>query len=704
MINNSSNYYQLYIDKVLMLAQTIVIKSEDTVNGLNTFVNDQATINGTATVNTLAPKTWKYYLNVSGQYHYLDIPMYVVSIDTQQKILFNLENLALHVATATAYQFGSRLYKLLVSQFPTQEILIKGILYPVNIDEAISALDGTILGYPSNLVESNEYSLITKLQTWINGYKVRWVNQQYGVSDSLYPATSLGIMYLNLVPTILNLRLEACKTNEAHSFHIHQYLASHGLLNNYIDNMTTKQALFFYRNIAYIERNSGKKSTFDWLLENVMTARNLPLAEYLMQHNLLNQPENNYPDIVFNKKSLNNQYDADMGSTFSLLQILTKEDTLAKDNIKYKDDSIVSIQETMENSLSNTVLTKVLESVIVDTTDSAPYTMNETLLNHWLYLSTKGIYTAYITVINPKTGEVISVTVAEAFTLAWYVFCASINIIQTTVPVVIAKRVQRIVPLYQNYKGMPSNVVDISDIMSVTDNKLVDISVGKQILSFQPEMPTSIISTQAFYNTCKNIYAACQEQRNLIATQQHNIGRSMTLGAVSSIYGDTVCNLAPNGQLYTDWFKSRNIDVSTLNPIELNTLYINIFQQATGLALNTTSSLKDMQNAMISVFQQLSSYTIQVVGTINNTVLQRTDWTAVRVGDMLNSSSEYQYIPDCIVEIKNIKTSLVSNAEHIVGDDKYIRSIDSSLSTIGATNFKSPITDLSLKISNFITH
>ena len=178
MINNSSNYYQLYIDKVLMLAQTIVIKSEDTVNGLNTFVNDQATINGTATVNTLAPKTWKYYLNVSGQYHYLDIPMYVVSIDTQQKILFNLENLALHVATATAYQFGSRLYKLLVSQFPTQEILIKGILYPVNIDEAISALDGTILGYPSNLVESNEYSLITKLQTWINGYKVRWVNQQ----------------------------------------------------------------------------------------------------------------------------------------------------------------------------------------------------------------------------------------------------------------------------------------------------------------------------------------------------------------------------------------------------------------------------------------------------------------------------------------------------------------------------------------------
>ena len=246
----ASNYYDLYIAANISLATSIIIKSDDTVSGLNEYVNYEATVNGTPAVDMSDPLSWKYYLNISGQYHHLDKIITITSLDTQEVINFTIDNLAMHPATATAYAFGTNYHTNLVETYPFERLLIMGILYPVSINTAISAKDGTILGYPPNLVEPNEYSLISNLQKWINGYKIRWTNVQFSISDALYSATALGIMYLNILPALLTIRLEACKTNQAHSFHVRQYLASHNLLNQYIDNMTLSQTLFFYRNIA----------------------------------------------------------------------------------------------------------------------------------------------------------------------------------------------------------------------------------------------------------------------------------------------------------------------------------------------------------------------------------------------------------------------------------------------------------------------
>ena len=362
----SSNHYQIYLNQVQQLAETITIKSSDTAEALNRFVTEVHRF----PVEPLDPKSWKYYLNLAGEYHDVDTPMYVVSMDTLSKIIFSKENLKLHRATAKGYAYGTRQYRELVAQYPDQEMLILGILYPVDLDKAITAPDWTILGYPSQLVESNEYSFIPKLQNWINGVQTRWTNSQYGISDALYPASVLGILYLNLVPTILNLRLEACRTNEAHSFHVRQYLGSHGLLDGYIEHMTTKQALFFYRNIAYIERNVGKREVFEWLVEHIMTERYLPIAEYTMRHDLSQQPDELYPTPLFKKKALNMGYGSDVTDAVSLERMLDKQDKVARDNPKYKEEMAPRIKKSMENSLSNVVATKMLESSVVDMSNS----------------------------------------------------------------------------------------------------------------------------------------------------------------------------------------------------------------------------------------------------------------------------------------------------------------------------------------------
>ena len=661
---SGSNYYNLFIDNCIQLASTIIIKSQDAVDGLNAYVHDQYLLNGTQNVDLFEPTTFKYYLNISGQYHHLDTMMRVISIDTLQVMDFTLDNLALNPATANAYKYGTRQYQVLLNQYPDQELLIKGILYPVNINVAIAAADGTILGYPPNLVEVNEYSLISNLQKFINGFKNRWTNIQYGISDVLYPATSLGIMYLNLLPAILTYRLQACRTNEAHSFHVRQYLASHNLLNSYIDSMTLDQTLFFYRNIAYIERNSGKQAIFNWLIYNIMTVRNLPITEYEMHHDLTNQPTKLYPNVVFYKKPINNKISLASKNNLSIQDTLVKEESLTTNNLKYLNDYLPLIQNSMENSQSNILRTKILESDILDESNSGPYSLPEILLNNWIFLSTSNLYIAYITVTNPKNTNLITLSVKDAYTLAWYVLCNSIGIKPVTIPAVLATRVPRVIPVNNN--GVITTVPTVSEIMSVVDSTIVDPAIATLALSMQPNV-TQVISTVAFYKLCKELYNSAQMQRNLIANQQLAVERAMVFNMVSRIYSDNICTLEPDNTLYADWLNNVNIDISNLDVKNLNDLYTNLITAATGSDLFITTSIKDIQMSMINIMTQLSSYSVQFIDTINIGVDTKTDWTVVRFDNLVFSENVYRVL-DLGAFILDINGSSTNDFDYVLDD------------------------------------
>lgn len=632
---SSNNYYSLYIENVLQLAETLVIKSQETAEGLNRYVSD---FYGKAAVNPVDPRSWKYYLNISGQYHPTDEVMTVVSMDTLEEIVFSRASLEIHRATKRGYAYGTREYRQLVSRYPQQEMLVLGILYPVDIDQAVEAPDGKILGYPPELVEANEYSLVANLQRWLDGHRVRWRNDQYGISDDLYPATALGIMYLQLVPAILNFRLQACKTNEAHSFHVRQYLASHGMLDVYMDHLTLKQSLFLYRNIAYIERNSGQQNIFAWLVEHIMTERNLPIAEYVMRHDLSEQPAQIYPQLQFRKNALNPAQSNVANDSLTLDQLLQKQDRLARDNPGEREERLGEIQQMLENSPSNVVLTKALESSMFDYSNATPYTLEDTLINNWLWLSSNGYYyQAVVGVTNPATGERIPMMVKDAFVFMWYAFCASWGLRLETIPKLYAKRVVR-VPL-----------PPVDDLMSVVDAKVLPRSVVEQARNWMPGL-APMISTEAFYNKCLEINAASNWQRNLIASQEHTMRRAMAHAAVSRLYSDNICQLADEDYSYDAWFADRNIRIEDFSRDELGVAYLSLVKDATGISLHNTLSVRNLQKALIRLMGQLSSYSVQFLSEINATDIRVGDQPAVRVGDRLAKTSGYTKAHPLVVE------------------------------------------------------
>lgn len=642
----TNNSYSIYLERVKQLARTIVIKSTDTVESMNAIVRiyygkDRVSVDQT---------TWVYYMNLAGEYHFTNKEMTVVSMDTLETIVFSKENLLIHRATARAYQYGTRQYRELITRYPDQEMLVLGILYPVDKQKAIEAYDGEILNYPANLVEFNEYTFIERLQEWINGYKLRYFNRQYSVSDDLYIANNLAIMYLFLVPAILNIREEACHTVEAHSYHVREYLRSHGLLDYHLDHLSTKQTMFLYRNINYIERYAGHTDTFKWLIEHIMTERGIPLAEYDMRHDISEMPESLYPKVVFKRTPLNLGYSLDSKDVIGLHEMLMKEDVVALGNEALRPYVEDEINTLMENSINNDLATKVLESSMIDYTDSAVYTLSDTLLYHWLWFASNGYYNAVVGFTNPRTGERIPLSMKDAWILMWYAFCGSFGLELEVIPKMMAHRVVRI----------PTPGVE--ELMSMVDHTLIKPAFAEKILAMHPTIEP-VISTEAFYLQCVEIHTAANAQRDEIAKLSHMDARGYAHGLISRLYSDNICSFPEDGEPYRRWFAGRNITVEDFTREDFDNLWKGIVEEATGANLTTKESVKDTQAALCGLLAQLSSYSIQILVQINQSKIISTSAPGVRIGDIGAKSFNETKDPDAAVRVIARNTRAINNVE-----------------------------------------
>jgi hypothetical protein len=636
--------YDVYQSNVLSLAKSMVIKSVLQAIAINNYLTQQynATGNSVYEVNDADPTTWKYYLNLSGQYHPSDTMMQVISQDSLQTIDFTVANLQINTATAAAYAVGGRYYNDLVAAYPTQSQLIRGILNPVDLTTAIDAEDGQVLWMDSTLVESNEMNLQLGITRWVQHFFRRWNIPAYSLVDDLYVAGMLGVMYLNLPHTIFRIRLANCHTYMAHSFHIGEFLESNGGLNQYISSMTKPQMLWLYRNIRYIQRNAGKQSIFQWLIQNILTARDLPLSSWTMRHDTTTLQQDLVPNPLFTRTSLNNLLSEGGVDTRTVAAMLDVEEPLARDNAD-DTDTINTVTQTLQLSLDDNLNTKVLESSVLDLTDATPYKLTDCLLNHWLYFAATGRYTAYVSVEDPRTGDFYNFEAADAFVVYMYAFSAGIGLPLTEIPLLYANKVRK-VPMPQPSDIQPylTDAVDSEDLAAVFAN--------------QPNIARSYVSIDAFNAAVNAIHQGELYQHALFSTQGHLWTRAELEFATLYLWTDYPCDLGV-GQNYADWFSSRNLDIPSLTQSQLATLATNIVQAATGADNSTVESLADIQAAMLGIMKQLSSYTVQYIASINTTPIIEMEHPSIRIGDTQAVAEDDELVTIPLVDILDFDAS-----------------------------------------------
>ena len=623
----TTDYKNLYYRNTLKLTKTIILKS----SRIATLVNQKLQLDyGTDSVDQVDPHSWKYYLNLSGEYHPTDPIINILSLDTQEIVPFTKTTLATHPMTRKGYQYGSVYYRSLRNEYPDYEPILLGVLYPADIDKAIASEDWSILSYPKDLVESQELTLMTDLETWIKNHQQRWDIYSFAVSDSLYLATQLTLLYYYLYPKILNLRLRRCRTNEAHSFHIRNYLASHGRLDEYLPYLTLSQALFLYRNLPYIERNVGKESTFNLLVQRLLTDRHIPLSEF--RYYQLDQFTTDYsPTYHFSKILLTDFYNTSYRSSYQLKEVIHKE--VNNDPFEYQriKDLIPGIDRTLQRS-PGALGTKLLESTVIDYTDSYPYRLTDVLLNEWISGVGRGTYNTIARFQVPRVGGIVQMACDDALYYFLYQTAKSIGITLTHLPNLFAWMMVR------------PETINIEALLALGDSETMDDPSQVQWLLDNQPPPRTYRSVSAFNEYSLNVYRGLIRQWRYISNFNDPKRTGFINQMAHRLYADRWFSPSKTAMPYSEWFNNLGITDYDYNEIERNALITSIFEGTTGYNQDPTRVLANIQRALVTLLTKLSSYSIQISLESSQVRIAPLGWQMTRLGYRGSRSSIQQNV------------------------------------------------------------
>ena len=639
----SRTQYEIYKEKVFALAKTMIVKHEEIAIALN----HELSFAGYYDALDNNPYNWRYYLNLSGEYHQYDhdrlfeltgnsfIQIQVATDNGYVQVPFTKTLLLQDISLANEYQIGSNAYKNLVRNYPDFETLIIGILNPIDIDVAIKAKNAEILyidnkfkqfdgdrGYfktapnrnPNNLIEYQEHNLIDELQRHLYIYNRNWVNAEYIHGNDLYVVTTLATWYATIPNTIMNIRLGNCKTPYAHTFHIKQYLNSFGQLGKYVDFIPIGTALWLYRNAMYLEANRGKQLTFNGILDNAFTPNQVPMNAYSARHEISQMDSDNLlPIPVLYKEPINFEIPGISDDDRTVKDILQDEISLARENYRDIDDKVNHIESKIKWGGDDRINTKVLETEMMELGEPFPFTLSQILFSMWGYTAVKGYYTGTIYVTHPITNDKIGLTPLNAYILAAYCLNYGVagkklkniptsqffHIPRTTVP--------RDKPTDTRFALKPS----VDDAMGwVNNDKTRRLKVVELFGSYQPNFtatsPTELFNNanDVYHERIRKYYTYCNTEDitergdlELVAKRLYWSGFSEPLGTGS----------------YEAWFRKVGIDTEHLTPEDYLALGLNTVAMATGSADSLVERKKWLQKSLVAILKHFISYTVHII-------------------------------------------------------------------------------------------
>lgn len=652
-----NTFIQAYLDLNKTLVKTLSIKSTYGIYAINKELTLQY---GESAVDRFNPSSWKYYKNLAGEYHSTDTPINVISLDTRQEILFSVENLRQHTATAEGYQYGTRYYHALIAQFPTQEFLIHGILNPCDKAKAIAAENGTILSYPPALVDENETTLIMELESFIKLYQARWDVSAFALTDPYYGTVQRALLALQLLPKLLNLRLKRCKTDEVHTFHLQQYLASHHKLDRWLPYLTREQALWLYRNVVYLERNAGKVDNFQVLVQNLLDTRHIPVSEYSVRQFGIFDSED-YPVLQVRRRQVGAITSATQEDFIDMENFYAKEKKTVYGNPRYLELAEKRITHALAVSPSSVIRTKDLVSSMIDLTDSVPDPLPDVLLRQWVAMTHQGFYNVVIDFQDPKTTETYSLLSWDAVLYMLYLTFKMEDVPFTKMPT--AANVKfRIHPKPQ--------LSELTDLIEPGLEELIPLAV--ELLAKQPELGPCF-SVAGFNELTTKIYNECTRQRHLLSATDDLYARGVLEKMILKLYGSSLRDFGRD-ELVEAWRARINLPIYDRSHSEAQELIKEIFERATGFRIDETKQLRNVQKALIQLFETLSSYSIQFMTEINDSRVLVTNGASLRLGNI----SEYPQ------DQTKIKVGIqVLSVENTVQDENYTHSqLDESISAV----------------------
>lgn len=648
---------QVYFNDTFNLARSMVVKSELVAQAINAWVENNTGVQP----DPQNPATWKYYLNLSGQYSPYDPMICIYSLDTGEPMSFTTENLQNNPVTQENYYPGSFFFEALISQYPLQQDLILSIIYPVNIEDAINAEDGTILAYNPNYIEANEYTLIRDLNLWSIGFHVRWDVKAYAITDGYYPPAQRAVYYSSLVPKIINLRALRAHTIEANSFHVREYLSSHNKLSQYLPYLTLSQQLYLYRNINHYRRHSGFKKVLTDLIDLLATPNNILIAGFNLDKT--NQFENSLPISQFYLENLSDVESAAASDVFTLSATLDLEMDLDPNNEYYITNNINTLFNKTQYTTENQYLTKILYSNNLQVGNPFSFTLQETIFNQLLFISFENIpqYNA-IALVQLLNGKYVYLSPSDAVYLLMYLGATingiTLEYLPTLYPIHILVYPFEPFPEFENF--IDYNRFEWNNLNEIY-NEIIALLPANEPLN-------NIVE---FYNYCNQIYQARVQMYLYLSTISNPNYRAFLENAFTSLFSDYSLPPRDYEVLYDIWLNDRYINLSTYQRTDLINLFYQVYKGITNYDITKNQDYSNTIESVVSIIKDLCSYTLQFITDFTDKILPL-DKKDLRYYDFISNYPNYAFITVFNLEGLNVpditpRLTTIFNAQYTYG-------------------------------------
>lgn len=647
--------YEIYASKCFSLAHTMVIHSELLAKSQNIRLEKSG-----LRINHNNPRTWKYYLNLAGEYHESDKvtiaaingdghPYMRIKIagDNQPVIVDFTKDLLTgnsgDYSLAAEYSYGSDYYDELVRAYPDCETLILGILNPIDMEIAIGASDGDILycgGYYRKrlpgmkelygferredvkidtefLIEEWEEGLINDLQDYVKDYLRKWIVQDFQEYHTHYYLAMQAGLIGGLITNIHRFRIANCFSYSTHSFYLREFINSFGYLGEHVDVLTRAQQQYLYRNMKWLTTNKGKEKVLQALIDNLLTPSGIPLTAYNLGHDNWDMQASGsvVPTIEFKKEYLNlDPATVDIGTP--TLEVLKREEFEARDNGLWLDEQVRDIEADATVSRFNSLKTKILESDFTEMDRGVFFNLEEFQFYQWVFAVYRGTYRGSIFITHPVTGGRLQLTPLTALNLYYYAVARGyFNVeIENSPPMVI-----RNIPKSRSIPVADHELYPTWDtIREHSLSPFVTDEVIAQMFNF-PQPDHNFTSTTDFYTKTTQMFDAMESRRG-IAANEEDIFANGELELIAAKFYHMTVEVPPISNIpYNTWLNNIGIDVNKLNNQSFKVLADSLLQASLGLSDKIEKSSERMHQSIIHILKFFLSYTVQLVSKFTKT-------------------------------------------------------------------------------------
>jgi len=602
-----------YIVDTTKLTSSLVIKVTEVANAINDGI---LSVYGTDI--PLDKKEWKYYMNISGVKHVTNnaIMVYVKHTNTIQELTNTL--LAEQPELKNELLSLKTLYQGLIQDYPDDTMYIMGMLYPVDIDVAISAVNGTVLAYNKTLVQSNEVGIVRELEERIKGFLSRWHIAEYITTDELYLTSMLGVLYSSIPTMLMNIRSGKVKTNEVHRFHMEHFFRSHLDIWENIQLLDDKTQLWVYNNLEYLMDNVGQNIVISKVIDNILTPNGIGVGEYVLGKddlvydasvlNDVTKPLYALPGPNLQRKPLNTLYNIDSSkpdiTTVIKNEIIgdhRKDTTVGDFTANY---AIPSVIDTIELKVYGKQETKIIELNSLEVATEHGVDIVKVLIDEYVHMAINNPSDYSVEYTDPNTGNAYVLNLKN-----------SVYMLLT----LMQKAYGLNTPISEYvYNSVLDNTVTATTVAPSLTYDVDNYFITSEIIKALPSNNTilNIDQTNSYLNEVVNYYVINNKLMSNVNTSRLHANIE-TINNFVLLRGsvDLTINNAPI--IPNDELSKAGIDLVTTVGYDYVAAMNSLLITVTGINVDTYGDMSNFIDSYIGLINKLTSYDLQVIKNVN---------------------------------------------------------------------------------------